>query len=149
MISAMSQLYFAYGSNMSSRRLGTRIRPAAQYGAARLPDWRLVFNKPGRDGSGKANLIEQPGAESWGVVWEVSEDDWPTLDAFEPGYRRDPCRVFDLTGAVLHAHVYLYLEPGPDLTPWLWYLEHLLEGAREHDLPVSLVAEIARTKTRA
>jgi hypothetical protein len=133
---------------MSSRRLGTRITPAAKHGAARLPDWRLVFNKPGRDGSGKANLVEQPGAESWGVVWEVSETDWPTLDAYEPGYRRDPCRVFDRTGGVLDAHVYLHLASGPDLMPWRWYLEHLLEGAREHDLPVSLIAEIARTKTR-
>ncbi len=70
-------LYFAYGSNMTSARLRARIPSARSVGAARIDGRRLVCNKRGRDGSGKANLCASPGGEAWGVVYEVDAADWP------------------------------------------------------------------------
>ena len=52
----MSDLYFAYGSNMSSARLAARLGPTRCLGRAVLDHFALAWNKPGLDGSGKANL---------------------------------------------------------------------------------------------
>jgi hypothetical protein len=48
-------LYFAYGSNMSAPRLRARTPSAEPIGAAKLPGFRLVFDKWGRDDSAKAD----------------------------------------------------------------------------------------------
>lgn len=57
--------YFAYGSNMSVSRLQSRITIEEDVGAAYLEGWQMVFNKRGRDGSGKANLIANPDFVTW------------------------------------------------------------------------------------
>jgi len=144
----MVELYFAYGSNMSSRRLAERISPLGVHGPARLLDHGLVYNKPGRDGSGKANLVPRVGTECWGVIWEVGALDWPTLDRHEPGYRREFKEVFDVAGSCLTAQVYLHAAAGPEITPFDWYLDHLLEGAREHRLPPRYVETLTRPALR-
>ena len=51
------QIYYAYGSNMSSARLVERVPGARTLGPAQLEQWRLLCTKPGADGSGKVNLI--------------------------------------------------------------------------------------------
>ena len=52
-----------------------------------------MFNKVGRDGSGKANLVVQEKTCAWGVVFELGAADWDVLDRFEPGYARRSCQV--------------------------------------------------------
>ena len=141
---AMMQLYFAYGSNMSTKRLCGRIPAAAPVGPARLDGMRLAFNKPGRDGSGKANLVPAAGARAWGVAWTLPEDAWPVLDGFEPDYERAVFRLLRPDGRALHAHVYLHACPAdtPSNPPSRDYLDHLLAGAAEHGLPEEYIAKI-------
>ena len=62
-------LYFAYGSNLAAERLRERVGAFAVLGPARADGRRLECNKLGRDGSGKANLVEAPGEVAWGVVY--------------------------------------------------------------------------------
>ncbi|MGH0036723.1 MAG: gamma-glutamylcyclotransferase family protein [Myxococcota bacterium] len=133
----MERLYFAYGSNMSSRRLTARIDGARALGAARIPHSRLVFDKPGRDGSAKANLAPDPGLGRWvwGVVWSVSGLALDTLDRFEPGYDRLERRVLFADGRERAAATYVWRGDPVLAAPAAWYLEHLLAGAREHALP--------------
>ena len=65
----MQSLYFAYGSNLPSARMRRRVPSAAAQGPAELQGRRLTTDKRGRDGSGKANLREDPAATVWGVLW--------------------------------------------------------------------------------
>jgi gamma-glutamylcyclotransferase len=149
----MSFLYFAYGSNMSRKRLAERIPDVRSRGAAWMEDRRLSFNKPGRDGTGKANLIEHSGSHAWGVVYELDGDDWDVLDRFESGYsrlivevrsgwnaagvrrRRDASR-FDVQTYLWSGEEAVGEEGGDALIPPAsWYLDHLRAGAREHGLP--------------
>jgi len=143
----VTRLYFAYGSNMSSERLAERIDGARSRGAAYLGDHRLRFDKPSRDGSGKANLAHAPGDVCWGVVFELRDESWAVLDRFEPGYVRRPCNVTLTGGAELEATSYVYEPAGREIPPFDWYLEHLLTGAREHALPAAYVDRLARTPT--
>ena len=130
------ELYFAYGSNMSSRRLSARVAGARALGRAHLDGWRLAFNKPGRDGSGKANLLETLAGGTWGVLYEIPALEWSVLDGFEPGYLRTRFRLLR-DGRELEAQAYVFADPprARAMRPSATYLAHLLEGAKEHELP--------------
>ncbi len=151
-LTPMSCLYFAYGSNMSRMRVTERIPGARPRGAAWMENRRLSFNKPGRDGTGKANLIEHPGSHVWGVVYELDADAWDVLDRFESGYSRLIVEVrsgWNAAGvrrrrdaSCFEVQTYLWSgEEGAEAegdaltSPASWYLDHLREGAREHGLP--------------
>lgn len=131
----MERLYFAYGSNMSSPRLRARVGGARPLGVARLADHALAFDKRGRDGTGKANVVGSPGRWTWGVVWSLSGPALDDLDRFEPGYRRMECPVHLTFGRVRTASTYLRIGAPSDLAPAAWYVQHILAGAREHRLP--------------
>jgi gamma-glutamylcyclotransferase len=138
------ELYFAYGSNMSSRRLQARVPGANPMGRVHVSDWQLAFNKPGSDGTGKANLVHAPGAMAWGVLYEIETRDWSVLDQYEPLYEKSIFRFETAGGADLRAQAYLYTSP-PEAraaAPAESYLDYLLEGAREHGLPENYVARI-------
>ena len=137
-------IYFAYGSNMSSARLAARVSDAEALGPAHVSDWQLTFNKPGRDGTGKANLVQAAGARTWGVAWTLPEAAWPLLDGFEPDYERAVFRLLRGDGRELRAHVYLYACPAdaPSIPPSGEYVDHLVAGATEHGLPENYIAKI-------
>lgn len=139
----MTDLYFAYGSNMSSARLRARIEGATSLGRARIADHRLVCNKAGKDGSGKANLVRAPAQEAWGVVFRIARADWPLLDRCEWGYRRVVRSVTSESDDALEVQLYLARPPlGEPPPPFEWYRAHMLDGALEHHLPESYVAAI-------
>lgn len=142
------QIYYAYGSNMSSARLQARVPGARSLGRARLEKWRLRCTKPGADGSGKANLIEDPKAVTWGVLYAFESHDWTRLDAFEPGYERTEHTVLDASGTTLRAQLYLFRKTTQELPMAAWYREQLLAGAREHGLPADYVALLEALPTR-
>ncbi len=50
---------------------------------ARLKGYRLTFNKRGSDGTGKANIEEDPQGEVWGVVYRMSEEALKKMDRCE------------------------------------------------------------------
>lgn len=129
--------YFAYGSNMSRERLAARVAEPVTLGTARLAGMRLACNKPGRDGSGKANIVRDPDSHVWGVVYGLRWVDLDALDGFEPGYAREIHRVLRGDGTPFDAHTYRWLPTDPPLAPAAWYRDLILEGAREHGLPQS------------
>ena len=135
----MQALYFAYGSNMASRRMRTRVPGARALGRARLAGWCLVADKPGRDGSAKTNLAPDPGACVWGVLWTLRESDLLALDRFEGGYERVAVTV-DADARAVAATT--YASPLRGAPPGLerGYKAFVLEGAREHRLPPEWLA---------
>ncbi len=61
--------YFAYGSNMSSRRLMDRV-PSAQFvSIGKLGEHRLRYHKKSKDGSGKCDIEHTENPEN--SVWNV------------------------------------------------------------------------------
>ena len=135
----MQALYFAYGSNLLSRRMLERVPSAAARGPARLAGWRLALDKPGRDGTAKANLRHATEAHAWGVAWALDPAHWPGLHACERGYRRIEVDVI-LAGGLVRAATYVSELFTDDLLPSGAYRRFLVEGAREHGLPAHWVA---------
>lgn len=138
----MRVLYFAYGSNMLSEHLRSRITFLNVVGRASLKGKRMVFNKRSKDGSGKANLVESPGSVTWGVLYEINAQDLETLDRIEGGYERVAVRVRKLNGSEVEAVTYISEDLTNDSRPYEWYRNLLLSGAREHDLPQDYIAYV-------
>ena len=83
--------YFAYGSNMSCKRLQKRVSTAKSKGKAVLRSHRLKFHKVSKDGSGKCDIV--PSNESavvWGRLYHIDARDKERLDCYEGvGYGYD------------------------------------------------------------
>jgi hypothetical protein len=125
---------------MSTARLVARVQGVRAVGAGRLHDHRLVFDKPGRDGTAKANVRPASGAIVHGVVWEIEAAEITVLDRFEPGYERSRLEIRLDESATLSAWTYVYSRERVDSSPSRDYVDHLIEGAREHALPGDLLA---------
>ena len=141
----MSELVFAYGSNMCSGRFRDYgVSPEASGIGALLDGYHMLFNKQSMDGSGKANLEAHEGSHVWGVLYSITHADLLTLDAGEVGYRRMPLPVRRTDNADSQAWVYVASEPSndPALHPYIWYKRFLVEGAREHSIPADYIAEL-------
>lgn len=136
----MKVLYFAYGSNMSTERLRQRVPSAKPICKARLNNKRVVFNKRSTDGSGKANLSDSIGDETWGVLFEVDATDINKLDNIEGGYKRTSLQTQTVEGNNITAEVYISNKLTNDPVAYDWYKELILTGAKEHNLPKSYLA---------
>ena len=137
----MSFAYFAYGSNMLPARLQARCSTARVIGTATAWNFRLEFSKPGKDGSGKATLIESPPAELDipGVLFEIERTELLHLDRAEgAGYGYDRNDGFRVTcaslGETITATTYLAIATDQELAPFDWYLALVLAGGRHHAL---------------
>ena len=134
-------LYFAYGSNLASARMRERAPSARALGPALLPGYAWRCNKRSADGSARANLVRDAGAETWGVLYEIHPSEWAAIDRAEGGYERIVVDVLrdGVRGA---AQTYVSDRTADDWIPARWYLGLVAAGAREHGLPAAWIASI-------
>ena len=147
---ARALTYFAYGSNMSLRRLTARVPSASRIGIARLTGFRLAFHKIGRDGSAKCDITICHDSRVHGVLFAIAPDDRPRLDACEDlgrGYAVRWVEVEREDGRRLTAFTYVALLRDPTLRPYRWYHRHVIEGAVENRLPTAYLAQLRAVET--
>lgn len=147
-VSDRHALYFAYGSNMDAARLRARVEHAELVGPARLPGYQLRCDKPGADGSAKANVVARDGHEVWGVLWRLRVAALSTLDRFEGGYRRVELTVERVGGGAALAASYRAERTTEERAVFDWYKALMIEGARAHGLPLPWVAALERIAAR-
>lgn len=143
--------YFAYGSNMDTATLGGRRGiTLGLAGAGRAKGWRLALDKPSLLGNGEAvaTIVEDPQAEVWGVLYEISPQDFEHLSLTE-GVLIDHYRCVEVV--VLVGSPWSDEErPMPaisltsdlrdaSLRPSRRYMNLLLRGAAEHGLPAAWI----------
>lgn len=81
----------------------------------------------------------------YGVVFRILAADKPLLDRHEGlgrGYEAKWVSLTTETGEPLVALTYQATHIDADLTPYHWYKEHVLRGAREHNLPAEYIRSI-------
>jgi len=139
-------IYFAYGSNIDQKQMGSRCPGAQLTGIAQLAGYRLCFPRRSsvRD---SAILSIEPfeGTTVWGVTYEMSSDDLRRLDHRE-GYdagrppvqnsaTRIPVKVSRLRGETVEAYTYVVApQPKPGL-PSTNYLKLIINAAAVHGFP--------------
>ena len=150
-------LYFAYGSNMSRRQMRERCPDHECLGKAVLKDHALCFprSSPVRN-CGVAGLVEHPGAEVWGVVYRLHDEDLAALDrreGYDPDqphhvnrYNRRTLPVL-MDGCPVECFVYLARHEPGEHVPSADYLGTMVEGAEENALPSDYVTALKRITT--
>jgi len=140
-------LYFAYGSNMSTRRFKARVPSARAVSVAMLRGHRLEFHKIGKDGSAKCD-VACTGASAdvvCGGVFAIPSSEKSMLDGIEGlgnGYAEKDVVVLSESGEAFEAVTYYATNIDGSLKPRDWYVEHVLRGAREHGLPIEYISRI-------
>ena len=136
----MTFLYFAYGSNLWPPQMCSRCSSARVVGIGTADGWSLVYDKPGADGTAKANLREASGSAVKGVVYELDEADRSRLDRAEPGYTPFPVEVILDGGDVVEALTYRFEPEGTDALPVDWYVGIVTAGAAHHRFAQSYIS---------
>jgi hypothetical protein len=141
--------YFAYGSNMATARLRKRTPSAEPLGVATLPGHELRFHKRSKkDKSAKCDAFATGDDDSAciGVLFSFDPSERAALDSAEgagKGYDAKVVTVINSKGRRRKVLTYLASPEAIDdtLKPYSWYKDHVLAGAKEHDLPPDYVAE--------
>lgn len=145
-------LYFAYGALMEPIRLRRRCRGAVALGKARLDGYRLAFTRYSTaEKGGVADIVPEPGATVWGVLWDADEEHLETLDQFHEApraYRRETVRVIDDQGGGHEAVAYVANRTG-EFAPSRQYLAIVAKGARAHGLPEEYVGAIEQVRAHS
>lgn len=142
-------LYFAYGSNMLTRRLRKRTPSAVVIGTGFVEGHRLTFDKVSTDGSGKCNIesTNDRADRVYGVLFSIEMSEARDLDEAEGlgrVYQKSEVRVVSPTGA-LTAVAYIADNTNPLLLPYDWYKDFVVRGAVEHKLPAVYVRRLQTT----
>lgn len=139
------KVYFAYGSNMSVRRLTQRVPSARALGVGTLDDHQLMFRKKSRiDCSAKCDIAPSNGHAVLGVLFGIDHGEEQELDRVEGlgrGYRKKDVDVSDAAGRRARAFTY-YADPEyvhATLRPYTWYVKHVVVGAEEAGLPADYI----------
>lgn len=148
----MKMYYFAYGSNMSKRRLSTRVPSAKKVDTGKVEQHQLKFHKIGsNDGTAKCDIhaTGNPGHSVHGVLFHVSAEEKPELDRIEGvgyGYEIKTVSVRLNNNSVIEAFTYYATHINENLEPLCWYKEHVLRGAQENALPKEYIHMIESIK---
>lgn len=147
-------LVFQYGSNMSVGRLNdvARLAGAAKpIGIAKTVEkFELAFTIFSRTNNcAAADIVpSKSGRAIYGVVYEIPEfllsretakaKGRKSLDAIEgegTNYVRSMIELTDAGGSSIKALTYVVKNRTPDLLTSLTYVQHILQGLKEHGMP--------------
>ena len=135
-------LYFAYGSNLDAQQMRARCPGAEPLERARLAGHRLAFSHYStRWSGGAADVVPDPAAAVWGLVYAMGPEDFARLDPFESGYDRVELEV-EVGGRGVGVTSYAVRERA-QFAPHPLYLEKMLRWGSRWRLPGDYLAEMA------
>ena len=153
--------YFAYGSNLYSRRLAARLDHITPLGTRLLPGYSLRFHKVGwRDQSAKCDAYQTHHHSDvlYGMLYDIGAQQLPILDAIEgvgQGYEKQEVTLYRLLESAGLQNVsiapaetaltYIANRIDDQLLPYDWYVQHVLQGAIEANFPEHYIDRIRRT----
>ena len=151
----VTHYYFAYGSNMADAVFGGRVQGVSA-GCGVLRGYRLSFTLPSKRWNGyAADLSALDGAEVWGRLWQIGDDQLRALDAVEGNYRRLEVTVEWMNqpdnGEQISAMTYVVrdeMRAPEDGAPAAEYLNHMLAGSEECGLPAHYIQFLRASSMR-
>jgi cation transport regulator ChaC len=136
-------LYFAYGINMDIESLASRGVTFEKIINGKARGYRLVFDKPAADGTGRADLQDDRGSTVEGVIWEVPEADLERLAVYEgidQGHYRGMEIIVQTARGELSCLAYRAAKFRSGLKPAPDYLAAIVRGAETHGLSPDYLA---------
>ncbi len=145
-------LYAAYGSNLDPTQMKQRCPHSPGLGTGWIEGWRLTFGgeELGWEGA-LATLVEAPGEHVYVGLYDLTDADAATLDAWEGAdtglYRKIKVRVHTLDGDRV-AWVYV-LDGYEGGLPSARYLGVLAQAAEDAGAPDDYVADLRSRPCRS
>ena len=132
---------------MSLARIQARIPGAIRMGLFMLDGHDLRFHKRGDDGSGKCDAYRTDDGNDkiLGALFDITWQEKQQLDVIEGlglGYDEKTVRVRSDKGLTFEAVTYFAISIDPGLKPYSWYLNHVVVGASELQVPTSYTDRI-------
>ena len=143
---------FAYGSNMLIKKLRSRCPSAEKIGMCKIKKHNLKFHKVSKkDHSGKCDceLTQIEADEVYGVLFRIPKSEAKSLDKAEGlgnGYEKKKIDVTTIEEGKDTAVMYCATDEAkdPNKKPYVWYLNQVIEGAKENCLPDDYIAKIRK-----
>lgn len=139
---------------MSLPRLKERVPSAERVGMFTLGEHSLRFHKVSKkDGSGKCDALFTGNSVDYviGALFEISDNEKVALDKAEGlgfGYQEKRVTVSDAQGNSLEAVSYYATNTDPSLLPYSWYLQHVINGAKETGVPAGYLDVLLAIKSQ-
>jgi len=145
--------YFAYGSNMSLKRLQARVPSAERIGLYKLLEHKLKFHKQSQDGSSKCDAFFSNNSKDiiYGSLFEIAPSEKHYLDEVEgvgKGYDIKEVVVYGNNGKAVPAYTYVATDIIDNMQPYSWYLNHVIVGAKEVGVPTPYLNNIVKVQSK-
>jgi hypothetical protein len=148
---ARARYYFAYGSNMNQGVFVGRRGISPKFIApAKITGWQLAMEHPGVPFVEPvfATIKEQKDAEVHGVLYKVTEPDFKRLCYSEgAAYRRVLLDNIECEGRLFRGCTFVSGKFCTGRRPSRRYMQKLIQGAKENNLPKSYIADLSNIKT--
>ena len=133
--------YFAYGIYMVQNEIVVPCPEARFVGDGLLDNHKFLINQ-----FGDATIIRDDESIVYGIIWDTSENEAKTLDAFEGVQFNNKYREFtaiDLGNrkrlATVLVHIAKNSTPG---TPKKKYIKSIIKAARDNSFPVTYIDQL-------
>ncbi|CAK1540174.1 unnamed protein product [Leptosia nina] len=151
-------LYFAYGSNLLKSRLLINCPSAVFITAAKVPGYRLDFDKYSDNWCGAvATIVADADGEAWGAIWAIKDSELAALDRQEGVNSKKYCaknvKAITPLGHDITARVYHINSEPPKMQPEIiplqrrpgnTYLQVIALGAYECGIPSHYIEYVQR-----
>lgn len=139
--------YFAYCTLLDTDEMHKFCPHAESTIVASESGYRVTFARYDSSGpGGGCNLQEAPGHRIYGLVYELSDDEFDQLDRIsgvDRGYyRRVELQLRGADGEMMNAWTYVMPNPGDAFRPSASYVQPILAGAEASNLPADYRAEL-------
>jgi len=132
---------------MLSKRMINRCPTSIKRGNSKIKYFKLVWDKLGKDGSGKCNIENDTNSSVFGVLWVITVIDLINLAKIEGGY--EPIFVDCWCDEVLYRNVVTFQRKEiVDILPTIEYHSIVMEGAIENKLPRDYIEKMKTVKTQ-
>ena len=140
------RLYFAYGSNLDKKQMRKRCHDSEFAGIAKLPGYKLVFNRYATKRKGGVASIEKSEGDCvWGALYKLTDEDVESLDKHKgvpySYLREENLQVTSPDDEPVQAFTYLANKTGY-FTPHKNYLQQIIKGASQAELPAEYLDEL-------
>ena len=150
-VTASTKYYFAYGSNMSKEIfIGRRGLNPEFTAPAKISGWQLAMEHPGLPVVEPvyATIKKQKHAEVHGVLYRISDGDFERLRRSEgSAYRQVLVDNIECEGDRIQGYTFVSTRSCAGRKPSRRYLEKLIRGAKENNLPEGYIADLGSIQT--
>lgn len=140
----MAILYFAYGSNLDPEVRRERGLPAKPMSSGWLRGHRLAFDKASQNWGAAANVVPCPSRDVWGLLFEVTSDQWRTLVSAERGYADAEMKIEADDSATAARSFVARRDRHTVEAPATEYVERILRGLHHHEAPMHYIERVLR-----